>query len=194
MRSFFIRNVMGEERKNIVRMRTSSAQNPVAHCAILCSSQEQSNPLVLKALSLSGSQSSLPRPLKVILSLQLFFGLRISEVLRLASSDLLALNRIRIRSSKRGKDRIISYSDPTGYLQKCRLNSLAPFFDYNRFNVYRLYKQNGLMLYLGINKKYSVTHLFRHLLATSLINEIDDKHLISDLLGHKSPKSIESYI
>lgn len=104
------------------------------------------------------------------------------------------LNRIVIKSLKKGKDRIVSYNDESGYLEYCRLNFVQPFSDYNRFFIYRLYKKNGLSLYHPASNKYSVTHAFRHLFAQMSSSSNVDKSLMSEFLGHKSKKSIDSYL
>ncbi len=185
---------MAKGHENVISIQSKSVQNPTAHNATLCADRTKLNPLVSHALALIHDSHSWPESFRVIIDIQLRLGLRISEVLKLVPADLLPLGRIRIRSSKRGKDRILNYSDPFNYLEKCRQLSLLPFRDYNRFYVYREYKKFGIMLYLGDHKKYSVTHLFRHLFATSLDQVVDDRSLISDALGHKSRKSIESYV
>lgn len=185
---------MADQRKNMITIGTKSVQKPSAHTAILCSVPGAGNPLLIKALTLSSDKSHWPIPLRVIIDLQLRLGLRISEVLKITPRDLMPLGRVRIRSSKRGKDRIVNYQDSFGYLEKCNNLSIVPFMDYDRFFIYRAYKKEGIMMYHSKGKKYSVTHLFRHLLAVSLDGQVDDKSLISDFIGHKSLKSLDSYV
>jgi len=190
----FIRIGMGLPKESALSIGNKSVKTPSAHNAILCEVQELFTPIIRKALFLSSKLSPWPISLRVLIDLQMRFGLRISEVLRINYSDLMPLGQIRIKASKRGKSRIINYSDDYDYLRFCRANGVKPFGDYDRFFIYREYKKQGIMLFHEKDKKYSVTHAFRHLLVTMLRNEVEDNSLISDVLGHKSRKSIESYI
>lgn len=185
---------MGLPKNSALSVGTKSVKKPSAHNAILCELQETFTPVVQKALFLSSELSPWPLSLRVLIDLQLHFGLRVSEVLKINYPDLMPLGRIRIKASKRGVSRIINYTDRYGYLEFCRKTGTSPFADYNRFFIYREYRKNGIMLFHEKDKKYSVTHAFRHLLVTMLRKDIADKSLISDVLGHKSKKSIESYI
>lgn len=182
------------KQNNIIGIRTKSVKNPFAHNANLCGVPTDTNPLMLKALYLSSSGSPWPPVLRSILELQLQHGLRISEVLRLRVVDLLSFSKVRIKTSKRGYNRIVSHHDGSGYLAKCKKFSIIPFADYNRFYIYREYRREGLMLFHSKDKKYSVTHLFRHLLLSQLNKEINEKELISKFIGHKKMESLKSYI
>lgn len=190
----FIRIGMGIPKESVLSLGNKSVKTPSAHNAILCEVRDLFTPVVKKAMFLSSELSPWPVSLRVLIEIQLLFGLRVSEALSIGYADLMALGRIRISASKRGTSRIINYADRYGYLEMCRRNGVNPFADYNRFFIYREYKKNGIMLFHEKDKKYSVTHAFRHLLVTMLKSEIEDKSLISDILGHKSRKSIESYM
>lgn len=190
----FIKVVMGVPKESALSLGDKSVKTPSAHNAILCEVRNLFTPVVKKAMFLSSEFSPWPLSLRVLIELQLLYGLRVSEALSIGYADLMALGRIRIRASKRGTSRIINYADRYGYLEMCRRNGVKPFADFNRFFIYREYKKHGIMLFHEKDKKYSVTHAFRHLLVAMLKSEIDDKSLISDLLGHKSGKSIESYM
>lgn len=182
------------DKKSSLVLRIKSVPNPTAQYAIPCSVLEEPTGLVLKAVTLSGSASPWPIPLRLIIHLQLLFGLRISEVLNITNYDLLSLGRIKIRTQKRGQDRIINYSDTYKYLDFCRKTSSHPFRDYNRFFVYREYKKHGIGLFHSKTGRYSITHSFRHIAAQTLNKEVKDKKLISNYIGHKSLKSLESYL
>jgi len=180
--------------KSTILLRVKSGLNPGAHNTIPCRFRNVHQAIIDKALYLASSKSPWPIPLRTICDLQLQYGLRISEVLNITPYDLLTLGRIRIRSQKRGKDRIINYSDINNYLNFCRESSVYPFRDFNRFFVYREYKKQGLCIFHSKGKKSSITHSFRHIIAQLLDMEIENKEQISEFLGHKSLKSLESYI
>lgn len=180
--------------KSITEIRSKSVPNSSAHNAILCAAQSNLNPVIKKALSLSEPSSSWPVPLKVFIRLQLVFGLRVSEVLSIEHSDILSLGRLRIRTSKRGVDRIIAFDDQYKYLQRCKANGVHPFADFNRFYVYRQYKKEGIMMFHDVDKKWSVTHSLRHFMVQQVMSEIDERNLVSNYIGHASKKSLDSYI
>lgn len=51
----------------------------------------------------------------------------------------------------------------------------------------------GVYKIFGDNKKYSVTHLFRHALALQFKEDFNDTQLTQKYLGHKNIKSTEHY-
>lgn len=185
---------MGIPKGSILSKSNKSVQNPPAHNAILCALRDDLNPIVKKALCLSSEHSHWPLPMRVIIDMQVRHGLRISKVLRITKLDLISIDKIRIKASKRGTDRLISYRDTFGYLDFCKKTSSMPFKDYDRFFLYRAYRKEGIALFHDKDKKYSVTHAFRHLLVNQLVSEIEDNSLISDSIGHKSKKSLDNYI
>lgn len=185
---------MAKKEKSILNARINSVKSSTAQNAILCSALNALNPVVRKGLYLTSVYSSWPIPLRVFLEMQMKFGLRVSELLQLKNVDILSMDKIRIRVSKRGKDRLIDYRDSYGYIEQCKRIGMIPFADYDRFFIYRLYKKEGLMLFHEKDKKYSVTHAFRHLLVQEMTRQIEDTSLVSDLIGHKSKKSIKSYM
>lgn len=185
---------MAGRQKSIMEAGIKSVQIAPAHNAKLCSVLEDLHPVVRKALYLSSAYSPWPIPLRVLLDMQLKLGLRISEVLRIRGVDLFSMDKVRIRASKRGRDRLVNYIDSYGYLKLCRSTGMIPFSDYDRFFIYRLYRKEGLMLFHEKDKKYSVTHAFRHLLVQELTKGIEDSSLMGDFIGHRFPDSIKSYL
>jgi len=171
----------------------SSVLNPSAPNAILCAVRDGLDPVVSKALALTAKASPWPVPMRVIIDIQVRHGLRISEVLRIKHSDILTLGRLKITASKNGQDRIINYEDSFDYLRFCKANGVTPFKDYDRFFLYRAYRKEGIMLFHDFDKKYSVTHALRHLVVQQLTKEIEDKSLISSIMGHKSTKTLSWY-
>jgi integrase len=185
---------MGIPKESALTLRANSVQSPPALIANLCSVLEVKDKVIVKGIYLASELSPWPLPLRVIIDMQLQLGLRISEVLRIRSFDILPLGKLRIRASKRGQDRIENYTDAYGFLKFCKRNGVQPFSDYNRFFIYRAYKKEGISLFHSKTKRMSVTHALRHKLVHELEKEVDQMSLISDILGHKSRRSIESYL
>jgi integrase len=180
--------------KSIIGTRDNSVQNPTAHNTTLCAVRNKLNPVIKKAIALSEPTSSWPMPLKVLILLQLTFGLRISEVLNIKHSDILELGRLRIRTLKKGIDRIVYFDDRYGYFKRCKASGVNPFQDYNRFFIYRLYKKEGIMMFHDSSKKWSVTHSLRHFMVQQVMNEVNEKNLVTRYIGHSSKESLDNYL
>lgn len=179
--------------RNIFERQKKTASKASAQNTTLCELPERLVRLTKAVKTATGRDSNWPVELKVILLLQCAFGLRISEVLSIRPYDLLAGNRIRIISKKKSNPRIIVYADSYGYLQKCKSLSLTPFRSYNRFWIYRQYKQAGIFLEVNSSSKLAVTHSLRHLLIQSLQHEDIDISLSASFLGHKDEKNTKIY-
>lgn len=125
--------------------------------------------------------------------LQFRYGLRISEVLDIKSGDILLNGYINIHSKKKSKDRLIPIHDLTEFFFRFRNNGVSPFINYNRFYIYRIYKQVGISHKFGSRSRNSVTHFFRHNLVKSLKSDSIATETTKNFIGHKSIKSTESY-
>lgn len=179
--------------KNVIEVTSKSVLTPSAQIASLCESRNILSTVTKKALSLSNMSSDAPVPLKVLISMQLKFGLRISELLLMRHEQILTAGRVLIRSSKGSQDRIICYDDEYGYLSLCKRVGKNPFEDYNRFFIYRFYKKNGIELFHEEGRKSSVTHALRHAVVKEVMAELDDINLAANYIGHKSTRSTEYY-
>lgn len=134
-----------------------------------------------------------PEPVKAVAALMFEHGLRISEVLRIEKRDISASGHIRIRGLKGSHSRVVL----ANILRKFWTTSPEYMFPlcntYSRFYFYRWLKKMGVYKVFGENKKYSVTHLFRHALALHFKEEFDDTQLTQQYLGHKNIKSTLLY-
>jgi site-specific recombinase XerD len=131
--------------------------------------------------------------IKSMIELQFTYGLRVSEVLQIKYSDLLEMNRIRIKSLKGSTPRIIVFKDSFNYLSFCRTNGCNPFEGISRFTVYRIYKKIGIVYQNPASANLSITHAPRHIVAHEIRKEDSTNAYTSDFLRHKSEKSLEYY-
>lgn len=135
----------------------------------------------------------LSRTDKAVIELMYLYGLRISEVLSIKSTDVSTIGHIKIRSKKGSNFRVItSLYFPSYWSLEFRLS--LPLSDYySRFYFYRLFKKMGYYQKLSGHNNFSVTHYFRHRLVTDLKSQGFSLQDIKDFLGHKSIKSTEYY-
>jgi integrase len=124
---------------------------------------------------------------------QLEHGLRISEVLNIAPSDIMPTGHVTIRGSKGSKNRTVLMVGAKQYLVNCRKNNVYPFEGISRFHVYRAYKSVGIWAYFNGNEKASVTHFFRHLIGQVFNQSGKAKEVTQEYLGHKSINSTSYY-
>lgn len=173
--------------------RTSSSPIPLAHTNQLCELDKQVDALYRTARLALDNLLKQSLPLAAILELQLLYGLRISEVLSIKSTDIMASGHIRIGGLKNSSSRIIIPVETRDWFLKQRGLNIPVFQDYDRFYIYRLYKKMGLhAVFNGRNKK-SVTHLFRHLLIKSFKHNKIKTDESKEFIGHKAKKSTEVY-
>ena len=127
-------------------------------------------------------------------------GLRISEGVRLASSDIDGKRHLlRVRNGKGGKDRYVHLADrPLELLRNYYAQyggSSGILFPYKKryINVNTLeavFKE--ALKQSGVNK-LATPHTLRHSFATHLLENGEDIRTIKDLLGHSSIKTTEIY-
>lgn len=130
---------------------------------------------------------------KLVIELQFMYGLRITSLLNLTTSDITQSGALRIKQGKGSEDLIVYSQRYSEYLQKIRNVSGSKICDYSRFYFYRLYMKKGLYEEYGKNMKRSVTHMFRHNIALSMKNSNISVEEVKRFLGHKSIKSTRNY-
>lgn len=173
--------------------RTKSVSKLPAQITTLCgpNKHQDSNSLML---SVAARRLRLyDEKLYYIYILQFENALRISEILSVSPSQIDRLGNIMIRGSKKGKSKIISSSEAREYLLMCKANSVCPFAEYNRFYVYRVYRQVGIGVRNNENGRTAVTHAFRHLHAQAAREANFDDSLITEKLGHRNPNTQKHY-
>lgn len=147
----------------------------------------------VNVINLLSSVSQIPT-LSAYLSLLFTYGLRISELLSCNSKDMVDRDIIRVKGCKGSNDRILRVVDNRDYWNKKYLVDYQLSYDYNRFFIYRLLKQHGIYEVFGDNKKFSVTHIARHMIMLKYKDKGLNDQQLCEVLGHRSIKSIKWYM
>lgn len=133
------------------------------------------------------------RKLYYLIEIMMSGGLRVTEALSIRPYDITMTGLVKIRSLKKGNEKIISPGNAKEYLLTCKRKSIYPFDGFDRFYIYREFKKIGMPTIPTGFGKNAVTHIFRHLQVASLKEISEDKTVIKRYLGHKSIKSQENY-
>jgi site-specific recombinase XerD len=137
--------------------------------------------------------SNVPDVVKAVASLQMAYGLRISEVLNINISDISKSGHIRVKGLKGSSTRVIVPLFMRDFWS-VRNKHLFPLVSvYSRHYFYRWYKRLGILINFGIDKKQAVTHAFRHVVVSSISNDFHDSTLTQSFIGHKQIKSTKHY-
>jgi integrase len=129
-----------------------------------------------------------------VIELLFFYGLRISEVLRIKQYDIKSTGHILIKGLKGSNDRLIQPK----YYYEFWLNGAYGFLPlgdtYSRFYYYRLFRRLGIGQKFNGNTNTSVTHYFRHNLVILLKKQGVSEDLLSNYIGHVSKKTLKYYV
>ena len=188
--AFHIKRVRGQE--IIAPKRTKSVLIPITQYTKMCDVDAVVGQDVHGLVSSVARVKDLDLLVYYIAVIQLTNGCRISEVLRVASGDILENGNFIVRGLKRSADRICSCTEARDYLLRCRKNNFAPFQDIDRYYVARIYEKCGLYMVLQGYKKRATTHALRHLYIKSAKGKMQSEHIKSSI-GHKSLTSTRHY-
>jgi len=134
--------------------------------------------------------------LELFLLLLLVSGARYSELLNIKYNDISKTNHIFIYQSKTDCLRIIYFPEVRRFINGHTINSRDYFFRLNESTLRNYFKEFGYFIpALAGHRNKSVLHSFRAFYADYFSTNINyqDKIVIG-LLGHKSKKSIISYL
>ena len=178
---------------NVTTVLTKSGPPLVAHNAGVCSRQF-STFFNLDQVYYNYSRNILVNnDMKLLIELQLFFGLRVSEALGLTPGSYKGNGMFTVVTLKKNEDRIITIKHNIKELERNYINILPLKDRYTRYYVYRLYKKLGIYKKYNNNTYYSVTHYFRHKIVQHLISEGISLKNITRYMGWRSEKSITYY-
>ncbi len=125
---------------------------------------------------------------------QLRGGFRVSEVLKMKSSQIINDTDLYIVSDKGSRSKRVHVPEISKLLIKCKLYGINPFHGISRFQVYRMYKRLGIMLENKVGTKVSVTHAMRKNYIRDNYDSTKNIEVAAELVGHKSVKSTEYYV
>jgi len=173
--------------------RNKSIPNPTAQYSTLCLPDNELESVNMRVWITCNSLKQSNPTLYIILTLQMSYGLRISEVLNLKGSDYRSYGKLFISGLKFSQNRYIVINELDYFFKMYKGSTSLIFSHISRFYVYREYKKLGISFIFGNSKKSSVTHAPRHLtILQAKENKIDTKDT-QVFIGHKSIKSTEHY-
>jgi site-specific recombinase XerD len=175
-------------KQHIKTVSTTSAQ-----ITTVCDNQKRLEAMASSLLTKLGQAFKHCQILGHILDIQISGGCRISEVLQIKPSVITPTGSILIKSAKKGNARIITTSKSSEFLLTCRKLNIAPFFDRDRFWVYREYKKLGILFVSKTSSKMSVTHAPRHIFTASNRITTKDETTLSNALGQKTKSMSNRY-
>lgn len=132
--------------------------------------------------------------LRAMASLQIIYGLRISETLNIMSRDVSSNYQINIKGLKGSNSRTVIAVEHRDFWDRFRQSNIKMSDCYNRYHVYRIYKQYGIYAKFGTNIKNSVTHSLRHSVIQEMKSNGIENEDIKQFIGHKSIKSTLHYV
>lgn len=133
------------------------------------------------------------RLLWYIIELQIHGCLRISEVLEIKPSDIMANGQVLIKSKKGSNHKVVSVSDGSRYLISCRHNSVYPFQGISRQYVGREYIKLGISIPNVLGVKNATTHAIRHLVISDMAANGFDQEAQLIVSGHKRVSNLQYY-
>lgn len=170
-------------------VRIKSEPKPNAQTTKVCTLGESAQASVRISDTVVAELAKRDDRVKKLYVLMCSCGCRISEALKIAPHHITNTGSFVIKGSKGSGSRMYKVSELSEWLLWCKRNSIYPFDCLNRFYVYRVFKSVGIEHKFEGNKKNSVTHLPRHLLAIEAKSIDAGGEVISDALRHKSSKS-----
>lgn len=131
--------------------------------------------------------------LNLIILLQYYYGMRISEVLNIRISELKIGRFCIVKGLKGSHDILISDDLLIDVLTYYKNIGLEVFEGISRFYVYREFKKMGIQINGGGKVNLAVTHSFRHNLAKDLRDSGYKDEDVTLALHHKSKSSQKNY-
>lgn len=172
---------------------TKSAPNPSAQYTILCdenSSWEKTDKNIQKLLHDTKTKN---KEAFACVSIMNATGARCSEVLSIRHNNITNNGRFLIKGSKGSESMTYYVSEVTEYMKECKKDCIDPFKNTSRFAIYRLLKKYDIKERFEGHVNESVTHYFRHKLATDISRSIEDKEQTTKALRHVNKSNRKYY-
>ena len=184
---------MVHKSRGAIKIAPNSDVTPSAQSLGLCAARVKVEQFRTNVLRVVYDKQMYPLSLRYMIFLMLYTGCRISEALRVNKTDCSRNNSVRIRASKGSNDRIINLPKLDNMLLRDIQGTGLIFKDYDRFFIYRVCKQHGMVLNKVGTINHSVTHSFRAAYAFDMLEISETDFLKANVLGHRSIKSVEYY-
>lgn len=181
-------------RRNTSVEKVKPVTSPPAQCAELCELRTLDGVVKAAMQLIEHKDKRFPICVSAICELQFLHGLRISEVLRIKSQDIMSNGSIRVLASKGSENRIVYSLKHREFWEYMRLNSLCLPSYINRFYIRRVYITKGIYAYISGKKQQSVTHALRYNFIRELLANNVNIEDIQKQIGHKQLNSTIHYV
>jgi len=150
-------------------------------------------PAVLRPYTTYTLWAGAPPVIRLIITLLLVYGVRVSELLRAEVRDIGACDRVYLRGAKRSLDRVILIPGISEFMTRYTVFALdQKIFGVSYAQVYGWMRRLNIVDTIEGNIKKSVTKLPRHMLADDIRREHGNA-TVSAALGHASKTTAEHY-
>lgn len=180
-------------KKNILEIRTRPSTKLDARTNIVCDTSTDRLGTYDWSVEVHKQLTNQSEELANLFAFQYETGCRISEALSVKYSDILRDASVKITGLKNSSDRIVNCSRIADYLLNCRKIRKNPFSTFNRFFIYRKWKNSGVSFQSNNSSKKSVTHALRQFKAENIRNIDSSELLISQSIGQKNQKNARFY-
>lgn len=185
-----------QQRNEILKtdqLRINSVSSPSGQTTKLEESRGQLITSIKDLYTFRDSLLKSNRLLWYIIELQINGCLRISEVLEIKPSDIMANGQVLIKSKKGSNHKVVSVSDGSRYLISCRQNFVYPFQGISRQYVGRQFIKLGISLPNVLGVKNATTHAIRHLVISDMAANGFDQEAQQIVSGHKRASNLKYY-
>lgn len=180
--------------KNRLQLLIKSVTTPSTQTAALCATRSIDKHFANFATMNINTSQSLSQSEHALICLLYSSGLRVSEVLRIRSCDIVQNRGIVITTSKSKQSVLVVPLYNHDFWFNPQKVTQLDVSTTDRFRLYRIMKQYGLSEIYGTNKKASVTHSGRHEITLATQNVKNDVNLLKQVLHHKSIKAQKYYV
>ncbi len=166
---------------------------PSAQTVTLCDQSTAKLAALNRLVSGLMARSDLSTHDKALIELSLMYGMRVGSLLNIKSSDIKFNGDIKVIQQKGSMPVVCRSVFNLEFWLNQRTKGIKIYEGFSRFYYYRLFMKLGLTYKFEGNKKYSCTHLGRHLVVLNSIASGDDREVYKTILGHVNEKNIEYY-
>lgn len=178
----------------LVTNRVNAVSTPLAQSTTLCGLVDTSDATYSRLNTQLELLTKHGLSVLAVARLQLFHGLRISEVLSITGNDIDRFSGIIIRGKKGSSPRKVIDSELHTFWLSKRLLGSEKVFEFDRYYIYRLYKSVGINHSVEGKTNKTVTHFPRHLYIKEVQNSLNDIEKTALVIGHKNSKSTKGYL
>lgn len=186
-----VRTKSVSQRPQMAKLRYRSA--PVVS-PVKCLGSPAGDPIDHRVLTWCPEDVAIGGQAGAVYLVQRMSGCRVSEALALCTSDIVLPDTLIIRALKRSRSRAVRFPEFGPQLALLISTSIHPLFRLSYRQIYRQYRNAGIIEIRPDNRYNRVTHSLRKdfIQAVQLVS--NDIGITADVVGHKSKRSTIIYL